>query len=342
MLSAGWDVGGAHLKLAVAGAEGALLEVLQLPCPLWQGTDRLSAALEAAYARAGPLLEDAVHAVTMTGELADVFPDRPTGVRTLLALLEARLPAGRLRVYAGQAGLLEPAAAAARAGQVASANWLACAQAVGSVVQEAVLIDVGSTTSDLVRIEQGRPVHTGCSDAERLAAEELVYTGVVRTPVMAVAARAPYAGRWHALAAEHFATMADVWRLLGELPEDADLMPSADGRGKAPAESARRLARMVGEDAEAAPYEAWVELARYLAGAQQRRLFGALARLRSHAPARVPTVVAAGCGAFLARRLAAEAGLRQVGFGEALGIEPAWRERAATCAPAVALARLAR
>ena len=41
----GWDIGGAHLKLArVRG--GTLLALRQVPCALWQGVDRLACGLD--------------------------------------------------------------------------------------------------------------------------------------------------------------------------------------------------------------------------------------------------------------------------------------------------------
>ena len=79
---------------------------------------------------------------------------------------------------------------------------------------------------------------------------ELVYTGLVRSFVMAIAERAPFAGRWSPLINENFATMADVHRILGTLPEGADQMATADGRAKTVAASRARLARMVGRDVE--------------------------------------------------------------------------------------------
>ena len=69
---------------------------------------------------------------------------------------------------------------------------------------------------------------------------------------MALARRAPFAGHWVSLMAEHFATTADVYRLTGDLPEHADMLPSADHGAKNVAASARRLARMLGLDMEAA------------------------------------------------------------------------------------------
>lgn len=339
MLRAGWDVGGAHLKLALAEGSG-LERVLQLPCPLWQGMARLDEALDAAFSHCGPGLAQARHRVTMTGELVDFFPDRTSGVRAIVEHLARRLGAGALALYGGSAGLLQPADAARQPQSVASANWLATATVLGRRLPEALLVDIGSTTSDLVPIRQGRPAHQGLSDAERLAAGELLYTGVVRTPVMALGTEAPFAGRWHALAAEFFATLADVHRLTGELPEEADLHPTADGQPKGRAESARRLARMLGLDAESASPAAWETLARYFAGVQRQQLWRSLARLRSGAPEASPLLVGAGCGRFVARRLAAESGLEYLDFADALGIEGPWRDAAACCAPAVALALL--
>ena len=79
-------------------------------------------------------------------------------------------------------------------------------------------MDVGTTTTDLIPIRAGAVAARGATDAERLTESELLYTGVVRTPVMAVAQTAPFSGRMQGIAAERFATMADVWRLTGDLP----------------------------------------------------------------------------------------------------------------------------
>jgi uncharacterized hydantoinase/oxoprolinase family protein len=52
MVEAAWtglDVGGAHLKVAQVGRDGRVTAALQVPCALWQGLDRLDAALDAAF-----------------------------------------------------------------------------------------------------------------------------------------------------------------------------------------------------------------------------------------------------------------------------------------------------
>ena len=101
----------------------------------------------------------------------------------------------------------------------------------------------------------------GYTDAERLATGELIYAGLVRGFVMATAGRAPFAGQWTTLINENFANMADVYRVLGTLPEGADQMATADGREKSFAASCARLARMVGRDAADASEAQWHALA---------------------------------------------------------------------------------
>ena len=180
-----------------------------------------------------------------------------------------RVTAGQtLRVYAGSFGFLDPDDAKNRTLEVASANWHATAALIARHHQDALLVDVGTTTTDLIPIKDGAVAARGATDAERLTEGELLYTGVVRTPVMAVAHSAPFKGRVQRIAAERFATMADVWRLTGDLPDDADPYPSADQRGKSGPESAARLARMLGRDESEAELGAWVALARYFADCQ--------------------------------------------------------------------------
>ena len=262
----GWDVGGAHLKAARAQA-GRIVGVVQEPCPLWLGRERLAEAVAAVRLRLG---EAPLHTVTMTGELADIFASRAEGVAWIAAAMAAALAPAEVRIYDASAGWLAPAAAAAHVEAIASANWHAAAALVARIVPDSLFMDMGSTTTDLVPIRDGVVAARGHTDAERLAAGELVYTGLTRSFVMALAPAAPLNGVWTPLAREYFAATADVYRVLGELAETADQMPTADGREKTVAASRARLARMVGRDAASAPAATWQALAAWFAEAQLR------------------------------------------------------------------------
>ena len=114
----------------------------------------------------------------------------------------------------------------------AASNWLALATIAARLVGQGggLLIDVGSTTTDIIPLIDGNPAPRGRTDTERLGSGELVYTGVRRTPVCALADRLPFGGVPTGLAAELFATTHDVYLTLGALPEKPDDTDTADGR----------------------------------------------------------------------------------------------------------------
>src|SRR6185503_1671515 len=95
---------------------------------------------------------------------------------------------------------------------VASANWHATASLTARARQDALFIDMGSTTTDIIPIAGGKVVARGATDAARMQAGELVYTGATRTFLMAVTGRVPFKGAWVPVMAEYFGSMADAHR----------------------------------------------------------------------------------------------------------------------------------
>lgn len=335
---AGWDVGGAHLKAVVLDSGGEIRYAAQRPCRLWLGIQELDAALDRVIAEAPPC---ASHAVTMTGELADCFASRAQGVAEITAAMARNLHPAYVRFFSGLKGFVGALDAAQSHGQIASANWLASALFCAQRVDQALLIDIGSTTTDIVVVDGGTVAARGSDDRTRLQYDELVYTGVVRTPLATLASHAPFAGEWHNLATETFATTADVYRLTGELPEYVDQMPAADNGGKTLQDCARRLARVIGAEADAAPLAAWQALARFFAERQLGSIHSACERalsrnlLDSQAP-----LIAAGTGTFIVGKLAARLGRPCFEFAELLPVAADFRWLAA-CAPAYSVAMLA-
>jgi probable H4MPT-linked C1 transfer pathway protein len=244
-------------------------------------------------------------------------------------------------IYAGRAGFVAPADAAKHVADIASANWFASASVVSKAMGSCLFMDMGSTTTDIVPIVDGVVATDGYTDAERLAKGELVYTGLVRSFLMATAGRVPFAGGWTELIHENFATMADVHRILGSLPAGADQMVSADGRAKTVAASRARLARIVGRDVGDADPAAWTALAQYFAEAQIRAITdGCMVVLsRRRLPANAP-VVSAGIGAGLLREVARRLSRGYVEFEALVDTEPGVRQGVSAVAPAAAVAIL--
>jgi probable H4MPT-linked C1 transfer pathway protein len=331
----GWDIGGVHLKAARAD-DGRITKVAQYASPLRAGTERLLQAFRAAQNDMGRADRNVV---TMTGELADTFSSRQEGVECLAALAAQEL--GGVSIYAGPAGWVGPQEAGAHSADVASANWHACAALIAHKCNNALFIDLGSTTTDIIPIVDGKVAARGYTDSRRLAAGELVYTGLVRGFVMATAARAPLRGVWTSLINENFATMADVHRILGTLPAGVDLMATADGREKTAAASRARLARMLGADAADAADDSWALVARWFAESQLRAIADAAALVLSSGASRPSLpVIAAGIGLSVIAEVARRLGCRYSTFDELLDVTPDLRTAVCHCAPAAALAAL--
>jgi probable H4MPT-linked C1 transfer pathway protein len=330
----GWDIGGAHLKAARV-KDGRVEAAVQAPTPLWLGLDRLDAAFDALQADLGGADH---HAITMTGELCDAFPSRREGVAGLAAIAANHLTPAAASLYAGRAGFVELGEAVLHAGDIASANWHASAAMVALKLRDALFIDIGSTTTDLVPVVAGRVAAVGYNDAERLASGELVYTGMTRSFVMAFASQAPFRGAWTPLMNEYFASSADVHRILGALPDSADKMPTADGREKTVGASRARLARMIGREADEAAAPEWDGLAAWFAEAQVREITdAAFLRLSRNDVAATAPVVGAGIGDGVAAEVARRLRRPCLGFSSLIEA-PA---ESSHCAPAVAVALLA-
>lgn len=336
-VTVGLDVGGAHLKVALVD-RGRVVDVRQIVCPLWQGLDKL----ELAIGEAQPLLARAERCgVTMTGELSDLFPDRRTGVETIVGRFARELGENVL-FWMGPRGFGTAREATANPSDVGSTNFLATSAFVATKHANALVIDFGTTTADIIPVRNGRPAPRGLTDAERQVTGELVYTGFTRTAVMGVTQRAPFRGQWVTLAREYLATMADVRRILGVPLEAVDLHGTADGKGKTLGESTTRLARMLGRDAADGSASDWRTTADFIREEQLRSIHDGALLVLSHtwAGADAP-VIAAGVGAADVAAIAQRLGRSSLAFADLVPVDDACRFWATACAPAVAVALLA-
>jgi probable H4MPT-linked C1 transfer pathway protein len=232
----GLDVGGANLK--AAHSNGA---ARSRPFALWKNPSGLTGALRGLIAEMPAA--DAL-ALTMTGELCDCYESRRLGVLAILDAVEAAAAAKPIRVWTTDGCFTDPATARTAPLKAASANWLALAAFVGRFAKEgpALLIDIGSTTTDIVPLSDGRPAPHARTDRERMQCGELIYQGVRRTPLCALVGESA--------AAELFATTLDVFLLLGGIADEPENHNTADGRPATKAAAEVRLARMQCVDLE--------------------------------------------------------------------------------------------
>jgi probable H4MPT-linked C1 transfer pathway protein len=225
-----------------------------------------------------------------------------------------------------------PAAAAADPLAVGASNWVATATLVGRFVPDGILVDIGTTSTDIIPLEGGRVAARGRTDPARLLSRELVYTGAVRTPAEALLREVPLWGGRAAVSAEGFATIGDAHVWLGRLAPSDYTAPTADGRPATRELAGERLARVVCGDREMLDDAAIDAIARALTEAQVELVADGIRRVRADFPA-ATTAVVTGLGDFIAAEAARRAGLEVVALAERLGA-------AARTAPAAAVAWL--
>ncbi len=303
----GWDVGGAHLKAVALNATGEVLQAVQTPCALWKGLEHLQRAVKTIFNTFTFNTSDAAHMVTMTGELVDFFQNRRSGVIEIATTLQDLLSPNtkNIRFYAANLhyvkyGFVDFEQVSSLSKHIASANWHASASVLAHYAQDALLIDIGSTTTDIIPIVSGMVDIQATTDAERMQSDHLVYTGAIRTPVMALGNKILFKGQETNVAAEYFATMADVYRLTGDLQSEVDMADTADGKGKSIVESATRLARMIGYDMEDKSMQDWKALAIVFKNRQVEQIKTAV--LKHLKPKQ--TMIGTGAGAFLVEFIA--------------------------------------
>src|SRR4051812_45668460 len=165
----GLDIGGANLKAATLDKRAATV-----PFALWKQPDRLPAVLADLVAR----FPDADElAVTMTGELCDCFETKRAGVDAILTAVRNVSRSRPVRVWTTDGTFADTEEGRRNHLKVASANWHALATLTGQYAPHALalLVDVGSTTTDIIPLLDGIPIPAGRTDPDRLQHEELVY-----------------------------------------------------------------------------------------------------------------------------------------------------------------------
>ena len=317
----GLDIGGANLKGAHSGGTAR-----SMPFALWKHPERLTTAL-AALSAVFPSW-DAL-AITMTGELCDCFATRREGVQAILRSVQRFAGSTPIHVWTREGRFIDPEPAHADPLGVAAVNWLALAHCVARefIHERVILIDTGSTTTDLVYLDRGTPAPRAFTDVERLRTGELVYTGIRRTPICAVLGME--------VAAEFFATMLDAYVFLGHGPENPEDCDTADGRPVTRAGAHARIARLLCADAETFSELEAMKLAQQAVSVQRQAVFRAFERVLAGRHD-VDRVIVAGSGELLGRWVAERWGKPVTSLADLWG--PALSE--AACAYAVA--RLAR
>lgn len=324
-----FDVGGANLKAANAHGYTA-----SRPFALWKSPDRLADELASMIAAAP---ECQKIAATMTGELADCFATKRDGVRSIVQALSSSAEGRELAIYLVDGTFASPEQACEQHHLAAAANWHALATFAAQLTnqRDTLLIDIGSTTCDVVPISNGEVVAHGNSDTERLLAHELIYIGIERTPICAITSAVPYRGRECPVAREVFATTLDVHLLTNQIAERPGDCNTADGRPATCEFALARLARCICADESEFNLEDGRSLADYVSFELSELLSDAIEEVSMRHRFNGKTqLILSGHGDFLLPR-------SEYGPGQIISLSETIGPEQARCGPAFAVANLA-
>jgi probable H4MPT-linked C1 transfer pathway protein len=253
--------------------------------------------------------------VSMTAELADAYATKKEGVLDIVKRIRelTSIPMG----FVGQNGIMGHHEVLEKPLDVAAANWIATVPLAAMISPDCILIDTGSTTTDIIPIRDGQECAQGRSDLERLATGELVYTGLLRTNVATLVDRMPLRDIWVRVASELFAITADIHIILGNIEEMEYSCPTPDGSGESRTECMQRMARVVCSDLDVLAEEEVEGLASYVYQKQLERITEALLEVAESND--LEEVVVTGLGMDLVGREAANLlGLKVTGMNELL------------------------
>ncbi len=237
----GIDVGGANLK--VINESGVHIHY----CPLWEQAPITS--LLGQYVTS----PDDLAAVVMSGELADSFSNKMEGISFIVDAVKRAFPRA---IFYGMDGLFHTHAVP----QLAAANWLASAAYLREKYSDAVLLDIGSTTADIIPLAHFESL-TGLTDLHRLQNGYLVYTGMLRGNVATLLQSVCLNGVKTPVSSEYFAASADAHLVLNHISTDEYSCDTPDKKEKTKSASLRRLARVVCADLEEIGEEGAMQIA---------------------------------------------------------------------------------
>jgi len=313
------DIGGANIK-AVHRSSAGDVQAWSSPFALCKAPQRLADELAKLISDLPPF--DRL-VMTTTAELCDCFTTKRQGVRQVLAAVAAVADHRPVQVWTLQGRLVGLDEANRHPLACAAANWHALATHLARTYRQglSLLIDTGSTTTDIIPLRDGKVITPSQTDTQRLAAGELVYLGAARTPLMALGPTICHQGRSHRVMAEYFASTADVYLLTAEQREQPGHTDTADGQPRTFTCAARRIARMIGADLQMISTEDAVALAHEFAATVGDRITQAIAQvLTSQTPQRV---IISGSGSFIAAAAVVRAlpGLTVIDLADTLGKE---------------------
>ena len=234
----GIDIGGAHIKLIGLDKKRSVCFADYRKCYVWQGLNNLKKEFE--YINDLNFDKEIICGVTMTAELCDIFKSKKIGVNQISNLCK-KLKYNFLFYSAQKNTFTKDVKENYKS--IISMNWHAVARYFLRYFKNLIIIDFGSTTTDFICIKDGMIINEGVDDLSRLSEGELIYTGVVRTPLFSIQNKINYRNKVYHIIPELFSSTSDLYRVNNFINKSFDIDDEADRQGKSLTKSLVRISR---------------------------------------------------------------------------------------------------
>ena len=293
----GLDIGGANTKAAYVQTQKGTIKEVQIAVeyfPVWKKPQKLGQVLQ----KLKMVFRDKFDAVgvTMTAELSDAYQTKREGVKHILGCVKEAFPNMPIYVLNTDTCLESPETALEAPFRVAAANWAATGWLVSQYFENCVVVDVGSTSTSIIPVINGKLAAQGKTDLDKLICGELVYTGSLRTNLAAIVQTVPVKGTVSMVSSELFALSGDVHLILGNISSRQYISETADGKGTTHKEALTRLARLICADTEMLTEKELTTIAQHIYEKQVQQIVASLdqvyKRAKKIASTKVPILVA--------------------------------------------------
>ena len=292
MKIAGFDIGGANTDLAIVDFDGETHEIKNIAInfeylPMWSNKDDLEDTLinliQKTIGASGKIDSLDGIGISMTAELVDAYETKSEGVLDIARKTEnifKNISSEDIPIaFIGTKNVLNMKELKEKPLEIAAANWIATSKIATKISPNSIFVDIGSTTTDIIPIKDGKECAKGRSDYERLSTGELVYTGTLRTNLASFLDEVYFDGKEFNVASELFAITADVYNVLDMISIDDYVCHTCDGAGKTKEESARRISRVLCADLDILSFEDIVEISKYIHKKQVQQISKSLEKV---------------------------------------------------------------
>ena len=269
----GIDIGGAHIKLVGLNEKKELIFVDYIKFYFWKEEKSINKVFNYINSKSN---KNTLSGITMTAELCDIFKNRLDGFRKIYNYCK-KLKNDYFFYTKSKKKIFKKTDYS----EIVSMNWHSIGRLLERQLKNAIIVDFGSTTTDIICVKNHIIQNKNFDDFSRINSNELVYTGLTRTPIFAIDKKVRINRKYFEIIPEFFSDMSDVYRINSILKKQFDIDETADGKRRSKFSSYARLSRNFGLDFKKSNQNLIKDLSKEIIKTQLEKIYLAIKKNRA-------------------------------------------------------------